>query len=300
MIERYLLRYFLAVVEHGNFTRAAESCNVTQPTLSVGIARLEESVGQRLFHRSNRRVDLTPTGARFAEHARRIEAQFNLAEVAMKQGQPEAIIRLGVLSSIPTAIVAAIAHALGQIDGIRTEFVEGRASELTDRLDAARLDLCVTTEPQGRHRAQFLPVATEGYSLALPASHPLAARASIAAHELADNVMLVRRHCELLTATSQHFTARGVRPFFAARSRNDDRILALVAAGVGVTVMPDCFTAPGVARVPMEDFPHLPTWGLWGRTAAAVPEAVVGGGRGVLGERIGGVWGAGDKMCWAR
>ena len=88
----------------------------------------------------------------------------------------------------------------------------------------------------------------QGYGLALPASHPLAARTSIAAHELADNVMLVRRHCELLTATSQHFTARGVRPFFAARSRNDDRILALVAAGVGVTVMPDCFTAPGVAR----------------------------------------------------
>jgi len=111
MIERYLLRYFLAVVEHGNFTRAAESCNVTQPTLSVGIARLEESVGQRLFHRSNRRVDLTPTGAQFAEHARRIEAQFNLAEEAMKQHRPDAIVRLGVLSTLPTAIVAAMAEA---------------------------------------------------------------------------------------------------------------------------------------------------------------------------------------------
>lgn len=295
MIERYLLRYFLAVVEHGNFTRAAESCNVTQPTLSVGIARLEESVGQRLFHRSNRRVDLTPTGAQFAEHARAIEAQFNLAEEAMKQGQPEAIIRLGVLSSIPTGVVAAIAHALGAIDGIRTEFVEGRASELQDRLDAARIDLAITTEPQGRHRAQFLGVATEGYGLALPASHPLAARASIAAHELADNVMLVRRHCELLTATSQHFTARGVRPFFAARSRNDDRILALVAAGVGVTVMPDCFEAPGVARVPMEDFVHVRTLGVLVRKADAVPEAVVARVRWVLAQKIGGVWSEGDK-----
>ncbi len=290
MIERYLLRYFLAVVEHGNFTRAAESCNVTQPTLSVGIARLEESVGQRLFHRSNRRVDLTPTGAQFAEHARRIEAQFNLAEEAMKQHRPDAILRLGVLATLPSGIIAAIAQSLSEIDGLRTEFVEGRASELQDRLDAARIDMAITTEPQGRHRAQFDPVASEGYGLALPASHPLGQRASIAAHELADNVMLVRRHCELLTATSQHFTARGVRPFFAARSRNDDRILALVAAGVGVTVMPDCFVAPGVARVPMEDFAHMRTLGLLVRKEGAVPEACVERVRGVLGERIGGAW----------
>lgn len=290
MIERYLLRYFLAVVEHGNFTRAAESCNVTQPTLSVGIARLEESVGQRLFHRSNRRVDLTPTGAQFAEHARRIEAQFNLAEEAMKQHRPDAILRLGVLATLPSAIIAAIAQGLSEIDGLRTEFVEGRASELQDRLDAARIDMAITTEPQGRHRAQFDPVATEGYGLALPASHPLGQRASIAAHELADNVMLVRRHCELLTATSQHFTARGVRPFFAARSRNDDRILALVATGVGVTVMPDCFVAPGVARVPMEDFAHMRTLGLLVRKEGVVPEAVVARVRGVLRAGIGG-WG---------
>lgn len=290
MIERYLLRYFLAVVEHGNFTRAAESCNVTQPTLSVGIARLEESVGQRLFHRSNRRVDLTPTGAQFAEHARAIEAQFNLAEEAMKQSRPDAILRLGVLSTLPSAIIAAIAQGLGEIEGLRTEFVEGRASELQDRLDAARIDMAVTTQPQGRMRESFEPVASEGYGLALPASHPLGLRTSIAAHELADNVMLVRRHCELLTATSQHFTARGVRPFFAARSRNDDRILALVAAGVGVTVMPDCFTAPGVARVPMDDFAHIRTLGLLVRKADAVPEAVVERVRGVLVARIGGAW----------
>ena len=290
MIERYLLRYFLAVVEHGNFTRAAESCNVTQPTLSVGISRLEESVGARLFHRTNRRVDLTPTGAQFAEHARRIEAQFNLAEAAMKQHRPEAIVRLGVLSTLPTAIIAAMAAALAELDGIRTEFVEGRASELTDRLEAARIDMAITMEPQGRLRADFEPVVTEGYSLALPASHPLAERTAIAAPELARDVMLVRRHCELLAATSQHFTARGVRPFFAARSRSDDRILALVAAGVGVTVMPDCFTTPGVARVRMEDFAHVRTLGLLVRESDSVPDAVVERVRGVLREKIGGDW----------
>ena len=72
MLDRYLLRYFLAVVDHGNFSRAASQCNVSQPTLSVGVAKLEREVGAPLFVRSNQRVELTEAGARFLPHARRI------------------------------------------------------------------------------------------------------------------------------------------------------------------------------------------------------------------------------------
>ena len=64
MIERYLLRYFLAVVDQGNFSRAAAHCLVSQPTLSVGIAKLEQAVGAPLFLRSNQRVELTEAGSR--------------------------------------------------------------------------------------------------------------------------------------------------------------------------------------------------------------------------------------------
>ncbi len=80
MIDRYLLRYFLAVMDEGNFTRAAAHCRVSQPTLSVGIAKLESMVGTPLFNRTNSRVELTTAGARFAQHARRIEAEFAAAE----------------------------------------------------------------------------------------------------------------------------------------------------------------------------------------------------------------------------
>ena len=73
MIERYLLRYFLAVVDQGNFSRAAAHCLVSQPTLSVGIAKLEQAVGAPLFLRSNQRVELTEAGSRLLSHARRIE-----------------------------------------------------------------------------------------------------------------------------------------------------------------------------------------------------------------------------------
>ena len=82
MIDRYLLRYFLAVIDQGSFSKAAVHCNVSQPTLSIGIAKLERLLTRPLFLRSNRRVQLTEAGVQFAVHARRIESEFNLAERA--------------------------------------------------------------------------------------------------------------------------------------------------------------------------------------------------------------------------
>src|SRR3546814_5358189 len=79
MIDRYLLRYFLAVVDTGSFSKAAAQANVTQPTLSVGIGKLERLIGATLFHRTSQRVHPTEAGSRLLPHARRIENDFNLA-----------------------------------------------------------------------------------------------------------------------------------------------------------------------------------------------------------------------------
>lgn len=262
MIDRYLLRYFLAVIDQGNFTRAAEKCNVTQPTLSAGIARLEQLVGQPLFNRTNRRVDLTPAGARFAGHARKIEAEFNLAEQSIAPDDRRQRLRLGVLNTLPTAMIAELAGALRSASALEVEFVEGRARELAERLALGRIDAALTVARGESGETSFEPLFSEGYGLAMPSSHPLANELVIPAEALADNVMIVRRHCEVLPETSRHFTQRGVRPFFSARTTSDDRALAYVTAGIGVTIMPDCFKAPGVARVPLEAFNHTRTIGL--------------------------------------
>lgn len=263
MIDRYLLRYFLAVIDHGNFTRAAERCNVTQSTLSLGIARLEALVGQRLFRRSNRRVDLLPAGVRFAEHAREIELAFQRAERVSDTPASGALIRLGILNTVPASIIAGMARAILAPGDVQLELIEGRARELGERLSLGRIDAALTLDP-GTATPGFAPVHHESYSMALPASHPYAGQASIDGAALADNVMIVRRHCEALTRTSQYFTQRGVRPFFAARTTRDDQALAYVAAGVGVTVMPDCFAAADVVRVPLAGFDAARTLGIMG------------------------------------
>src|SRR4051812_24540547 len=107
MLDRYLLRYFLAVVDHGTFSRAAAQCNVSQPTLSVGIAKLERSLGSALFFRSSQRVQLTGAGTRFLTHARRIETEFNLAQQAMATVSMAPVLRIGILHSVPGSIIAA-------------------------------------------------------------------------------------------------------------------------------------------------------------------------------------------------
>jgi DNA-binding transcriptional LysR family regulator len=263
MIDRYLLRYFLAVIDQGNFSKAAASCNVSQPTLSVGIAKLEKLLGRSLFHRTNRRVELTEAGARFAENARRIEGLFTLAEREVQGVAATSVLRLGVLTTVPMPWIETFVtrlHELAPQD--RVEIVEGRERDLLDRLGRGRIDAALTIVRRDQARFESETLLSEGYSLAMPAGHPLADRAVIQGAELADNPMIVRQHCELLSDTSRYFTARGVRPFFPARTTSDDRALALVRAGLGITVMPDCFQSPGIVRPQLADFPFSRDIGL--------------------------------------
>jgi DNA-binding transcriptional LysR family regulator len=263
MIDRYPLRYFLAVIDAGNFSKAAMQCNVSQPTLSVGIAKLERELGQPLFHRTNRRVELTAAGARFATHARRIEAEFALAEHAVRETTPRTTLRLGVLVTIPIRWIADFVARMGpELSHQPVEIVEARERDLIERLSRGRIDVALSIVRPDADRFAAETLFSEGYSLAMSSNHRLAGKPIIAAEELADNTMIVRRNCELLSDTSRYFTARGVRPFFPARTFSDERAIAYVRAGLGVTVMPDCFHAEGVARPRLADFPHMRAIGL--------------------------------------
>ncbi len=268
MLDRYLLRYFLAVVDQGNFSRAAAHCNVSQPTLSVGVAKLERTLGTPLFIRTNQRVELTEAGSRFLLHARKIEREFNLAIHSMSPADHPASLRLGVLGSVPSALVARAVAATRPTTQYRFELIFGSERELTSHLAKGRIDIALTLVERGGDRFLEKPICTEGYGLAMPADHPLAGKESIAAEELAHEVMIVRRHCEALSETSRHFTERGVRPHFALRSTNDERVLNLIAAGLGITVMPLCYRQEGMARPLLAGFDLKRTLG-WAASAEA-------------------------------
>lgn len=260
-MDRYLLRYFLAIVETGNFSRAAARENVAQPTLSAGIAKLETQLGARLFDRTNRRVHLTEAGGRFLTHARRIEHEFNLAQAAVSGARQVETLRVGVLSTIPTALIETTL-GVRKFEGEQIELLEGAEREILSLLDRRRVDVALTILRPASERFGAERLMEEGYGLALPAGHRLGEAKSLRGEELADEVMMVRRHCEVLADTSRYFLERSVRPAFSYRGSNDDRVMGLVRAGLGITVMPDSYRDPGVARVALEGFTPRRTLGL--------------------------------------
>lgn len=260
-MDRYLLRYFLAIVETGNFSRAAARENVAQPTLSAGISKLEGQLGARLFDRTNRRVHLTEAGGRFLTHARRIEHEFNLAQAAVSGARHAETLRVGLLSTIPTAMIETVLAA-PRSDGEQVELLEGSEREVLALLDRRRVDVALTILRPASERFGAERLMEEGYGLALPTGHRLAEAASLRGEELADEVMMVRRHCEVLADTSRYFLERSVRPAFSYRGSNDDRVMGLVRAGLGITVMPDSYRDSGVARVALEGFTPRRTLGL--------------------------------------
>jgi DNA-binding transcriptional LysR family regulator len=263
MIERYQLRYFLAVVDAGNFSRAAAQVNVTQPTLSVGVGKLEEALGARLFRRNSQRVHLTPEGVRLLAHARAIEAEFNGLEGRLAAADRPKPLRIGVLATIPTRLVAQVVDANREAsDPEEIEVVEGNERDLLGRLARRRIDLALTLIRPGEERFANEILYREGYAMLGPPGHRLLEAPTVAGEALSNETMIVRRHCEVLPETSRYFTERGVRPRFSYRSTNDDRALALVKAGLGITVMPDSYAGDGIAVAKLAGFDQQRAIGL--------------------------------------
>ncbi|MEJ2409593.1 MAG: LysR family transcriptional regulator [Novosphingobium sp.] len=255
MIDQYLLRYFLAVAETGSFSRAAKRVNVTQPSLSAGIAKLERELGARLFDRDRQGVALTPAGSRFLVRARRIAAEYEHALVELSEVSDPTLLRIGVLGTIPTPMIEGLLEqhrALGSSEAL--EILDGSERDIAERLERGRIDMALTVvRPQ---HARFRPevLARERYMMVLPRDHPLAGEDEVMAEQLARDRMALRRHCEGLPEINRFFIARGVRPRFVFKTTSDERVLAVVRAGAGVGMMPECFAEPSVRFIPVRDF----------------------------------------------
>lgn len=260
MFELYQLRYFLAVVETGSFTRAAERSYVTQPTLSAGIAKLEGALDTRLFDRTSRRVALTRAGSRFLERAKNIIHECARAQSDVSGITEPTVLRLGVLLTIPARATGKLIRDFrARHQDCAVELFDGTEQELANRLDQGRIDLAISVL---RGRTDDRALFDEGYSLAIPADHRLAGRARIEISEIADEPVIIRTRCEILSETSRFFTDHNLRPPISYRTDQDERALAMVAAGLGVTTMPESYRADGVARVLLTGFDYRRTIGF--------------------------------------
>jgi DNA-binding transcriptional LysR family regulator len=250
------LRYFLAVSETGHFTRAAQRLNVTQPTLSAGIARLEEELGTRLFDR-RRGVVLTEAGSRLMPQARTIidawaGARAELREVPVMR-RP---LRLGLLPTLPDRVVLTLAARLAA-GGRTLDLVEAPAEALQTRLRRGQHDAALTTLPDEAATQRPRALHREAYVVAVPPGHVLAGHSRATVADLATTPFVLRQHCEAHAEARRLFTLHGARPPVVARTTSDARALALVAAGTGACLMPESLADAGtdvvaVAEVRLE------------------------------------------------
>ena len=251
MIKRSHLAHFLAVVECGGFTAAARRLNLTQPTVSASISELERQINAPLLIRDRKRIAVTEAGNRLLALARSIERDFRLAETTVGiTNRPERILRVGILCSVPNGWLTSLKrHYQGKRPLV---FVEGTNADLRRRLQAEQIDAAlVIARPQDECLG---PAHHEEYGALLPKSHELASRKILRAEDLAEEVMVARRSCEILGETSKFFTSRGIRPHFVMRSNNDERCLSMVRAGFAVTTGPQCLADHGIVASPIEGY----------------------------------------------
>ncbi|MEK9969162.1 MAG: LysR family transcriptional regulator [Ferrovibrio sp.] len=249
-----LIRYFMAVAETGSFTRGAERANVTQPTLSAGIKRLEESLGSSLFERS-RAPQLTPAGARFLPRARLLLQEWTAARRELRQeGKPVKLrLRLGYIPGLPqqrlTALLGSFAAAHPDV---AIEILESAAATLTRRLDLGRIDAAILSLGDDSDD-QSLVLFRQRYLLAVPPKHPLARRSSARIADLQDQPFVIRPQAEIMPAAEKLFDGLNVRPRIIGRAESDAALLALVEAGIGVALLPHWLAGDDVATLTLPE-----------------------------------------------
>jgi DNA-binding transcriptional LysR family regulator len=241
-MEMHQIRYFLAVCEELNFTRAAEKCHVAQPSLTRAIRLLEEELGGPLFHRERARTHLSELGRvmrpyleetyRQSQQAREVAASFvKLDHTPLK---------LGIMCTIgPDNLVGLISTIQESYPGVELQIVDAGAPTLQQRLLDGDLEAAIYCLPgEADERLHALPLFREPFVIALNARHPLARKNAVAVQDLDGQRYLNRANCEVIDHARAIFLEHGAKVDRVYRSERDDWILAMVATGLGFGFLP--------------------------------------------------------------
>lgn len=256
------LDYFIAVAEELNFTRAAARCHIVQSGLSHQIARLERELGQPLFLRTSRRVQLAPAGATLLPYARRVldEVERGRAQVAALSGVVQGVLRLGVMPL--NAAQVDLPHLLRTyhtrfpaVDVIVSDSGSLTMTSLlaSGQLDAGFVGLFESQLPPGlSHRL----LALDPLVAVVDEAHPCADRVSVDVRELAGSSTFIDCHHDsgVRTQVDAAFDRAGVTRHVAFELGNLGDVARMAALGLGVAIVPKSLATglpdlPGHARI---------------------------------------------------
>jgi LysR family transcriptional regulator, hydrogen peroxide-inducible genes activator len=251
------VRYFVAMAEELNFTRAAERCHVSQPALTRAIRLLEAELGGQLFHRERKRTHLSELGRMVLPHLREIYTRADQAkrEASELVDLTRASLRLGLMCTIAPASLLGLIKTLRQRHpGIELQLTDATASHLHECLTNGELEIALSCTPDdvADERLHRIPLFREQFVVVVSPEHRLATANAIRVCDLDGEHYLERINCEYAQFAERIFTERGVSDRTVYRSDRDDWILAMAAAGLGYAFMPQhCASHPEVVVRPL-------------------------------------------------
>jgi len=251
------VRYFLAVADELNFTRAAEKCHVTQPALSRGIKMLEDEFGGALFHRERRHTHLTELGRMVHTYLSGVyENSISAKQIAEQYTrQKKTPLKLGIMSTIsPNEIVELVAAVRSNHPGVELHLCDSDAKSLRARLLSGELDVAIYALPstQPDNQVHIVPLFREQMVMAVHPGHRLANQAAVRVPEMDGESYIHRNNCEFAGYADAILATHGVTCSPAYWSDRDDWTLAMVAAGLGFGFMPEHSAKhPGVVALPI-------------------------------------------------
>ena len=237
------LRYVCAIADTGNFSRAAERCRIAQPSLSQQVQKLEDDLGVKLFDRLGRSIRLTEAGRVFIPRARAILEQLDAARssAADKNADLRGNVTVGVIPTVaPYLMPAYTASFAKKFPDAKLRIIEETTSVLVEGLRDLSIDVAILALPLRHKDLELFPIRTEPLFAVLKKNHPRARAKSLALKDLRGEsfVMLRDGHCfrdlSLDTCTRARIT-----PNIAFESGQFSSLLGMVAAGIGVSLVPE-------------------------------------------------------------
>jgi DNA-binding transcriptional LysR family regulator len=282
-MEMHQIRYFLAVSRTLNFTRAAEECHVAQPSLTRAIQLLESELGGDLFVRERGLTHLSELGARMlplVQQCYESAAQAKSLATSIKSGAL-APLKLALSLSINISLVLPPLTELSRgFKGLELKFLRGSGGQTGDALKKGAADLAIAGPLRGDwERLDHWLLFSEGFVLAVNENHRLANQASVDMAALKGEPFVRRAHCESLEEVDAYLREHGVLEAKVHEAASESDVAALLAANVGVAIVPESAALPlAVRRLRIDGFElrrSVGVYGVAGRPRSAVAGALL-------------------------
>jgi DNA-binding transcriptional LysR family regulator len=247
-MEMHQVRYFLAVAQALNFTRAAEECHVSQPSLTRAIKLLEGELGGDLFRRERPMAMLTPLGERMfpllkqcydsAQSARALAAMINDGEVGA--------LKLAVSNSIELGLILPHINELRKsFSDVELKILRGTGPQIVEYLKAGDAELAVGTSiGEAWDRLDSCKLFDEPFDMVFNSSHRLGGQEAIDIDDLKPERFLLRNHCEKCDDLAAILRAKGLNADHRHEVSSDQDLVALLEANIGLGFLPRTVNAP--------------------------------------------------------